>query len=130
MIAFPKPAKGSYRAEKLATRAHLDYVETTAKAAAKRRDGHRCRRPGCSTNLRLWRLEAAHLDDKGMGGDHGLRSAVPADYVSLCVTCHCGPAGLHAKRLRAVPITPNGGDGLIQWFRLSRDGEWIEIGVN
>lgn len=128
-LAYPKPARGAYRAEKLAKRARLDYVETTAKAAAKRRDGHRCRRPGCSTNLRLWRLEAAHLDDKGIGGDHGLRSATAADYVSLCVCCHQGPRSVHTGDLRMVPLTDARGDGLVRFDAL-HEGGWIAVGVS
>lgn len=126
---IPKPAKGSYRAEKLAARATIEYVETRAKATAKRRDGRRCRRPGCATNLRQWRLEAAHLDDKAMGGDHGLRSSLPSDFVSLCVLCHQGERSIHSGDLRMVPLTDSRGDGPVRFDRIEESG-WVAIGVS
>lgn len=126
---FPKPAKGEYRAEKLARRGHEKYVETQAKQAAKARDGHRCRRPGC-TSGKAWRLEAAHLEDSGMGGRHEGVSDHRRCYVTVCYRCHQGPGSIHTNDLRAVPLDPaRGADGLVRWDELTEAG-WKTIGLN
>lgn len=60
--------------------------------------------------------EAAHLVDKGMGGDHGLHSSHQRDFVTLCASCHQGPRSLHSGHLRAV-YGPLGGDGPVEFVR-------------
>ena len=125
---FPKPAKGAHRAATLAKRAHEGYVEQQAKDAAKRRDGHACRRPGCSTNLRQWRLEAAHLDDQGMGGRHSV-SNKRRHYLAVCFPCHQGARSLHSGDLRVAPIDKaRGADGPLRWDELTEAG-WRTIGI-
>lgn len=123
-----KPAKGAHRAARLAVKAHEDYIEDKARQDAKKRDGHQCRRPGCSTNLRQWRLEAAHIEDEGMGGRHSVGDR-PACYVSVCCLCHQGERSLHSGDLRVIPLTDRGGDGLVRWEE-AHEGGWRVIGVN
>ena len=126
---FPKPAKGEHRARTLAKRSHEAYVEQQAKDAAKRRDGHACRRPGCTTNLRQWRLEAAHLEDQGMGGRHAV-SNERRHYLSACYHCHQGTRSLHSGDLRVTPISAElGADGLLLWEELTEAG-WIALGMS
>lgn len=127
--ATPKPAKGSAKQERIEKRAALDYAQDKAKHAAKRRDGHQCRKPGCANNLAHWRLESAHLDDKGMGGDHGLRSGERSDYVSLCFLCHQGPRSIHSGDLRMEPLTAQRGDGLVRFDELTEAG-WVTLGIS
>lgn len=124
-----KPARGSRRVEKLAERSAIEAAEARAKLAAKVRDGYACRVPGCTTNTQQWRLESAHLKTKGMGGDHGLHSHARGDYVTCCFVHHQGPRSLHSGDLRATPITPSGGDGLVQWDELTEAG-WVTRGIN
>lgn len=128
-LAFPKPAKGAHRAAQLAKRAHEAYVETQAKQAAKARDGHRCRVPGCTTNLRQWRLEAAHIETQGMGGRHSV-SANRKDYASVCQPHHTGARSLHSTDLRVTALEPvKGGDGLLRWDELT-EHSWRTVGIS
>lgn len=62
-------------------------LEAAAKIAAKIRDHYHCQWPGCPVQGR-GEVESAHIDGKGMGGDHGLRSALPSDYVTFCREHH------------------------------------------
>lgn len=126
---FPKPAKGESRAEKLALRAQIERLEARAKLSAKVRDGYQCRVPGCTTDTKLWRLESAHLRDKGMGGDHGAHSHHRRDFVSCCYLHHQGRRSLHSGDLRAIPLTTDGGDGPVQWQELRESG-WTILGVS
>jgi hypothetical protein len=124
-----KPAKGEYRAEKLAKDAHEDYIETTAKLKAKARDGYRCRVPGCTTNLNKWRLEAAHVTDEGMGSRHSV-SCESKHYASVCYLHHQGERSIHTGDLRMVAIEPErGGDGLLRWDDLT-DAGWVTRGIS
>ena len=110
--ATQKPAKGSAAKAVRARRAKITGAERAAKVAAKLRDGYCCRRCGDLEFPGFRRLEAAHLDDKGMGGDHGLRSSQASDYVTLCHDCHRGPRSVHSGHVRMV-FGPERGDGLV-----------------
>lgn len=101
-----KPPKGTAAKARRARRRKIEVAELLAKADAKQRDGYVCRRCG---NFKA-SCEAAHIDDKGMGGDHGLRSSLRSDYITLCMNCHRGPRGLHSGRMRLV-CGPLRGDG-------------------
>lgn len=126
---FPKPAKGERRAEQLARTGHEKYVEKQARDASKRRDGMRCRRPGCVTKPSQWRLESAHLEDEGMGGRHSV-GCERRQYVTVCLLCHQGPRSLHKGELRVTPVDKAAGaDGLLLWEELTESG-WVAIGIN
>ena len=91
-LAYPKPQKGSRllerEREKSAAKAHTLAVGKAVKA----RDGH-CRWP--EDHKCRGGLEAAHIDDKKMGGDHGLLTNT-ANEVTLCAWIHRrGPESLH-----------------------------------
>ncbi len=107
--ASPKPARGEAAKQRRARRRLVETRERKAKDAAKERDAYTCRR--CRTEaLPWWPVEAAHLTDKGMGGDNGRHSHRRSDFVTLCRNCHRGPRSLHSGHLRAV-YGPDGGDG-------------------
>lgn len=111
MTAPAKPAKGSAAKAKRARRRAILLAETRAKIDAKERDGWACRR--CHVDNAMFPfvlIEAAHIDDKGMGGDHGTRSSKPSDYVTLCADCHRGPCSVHSGHLVMV-VGPERGDG-------------------
>lgn len=129
MPAFPKPAKGTSRAERLERRAEIVRLENHAKLAAKVRDGYRCRVPGCTVNTQVYRIESAHLVTKGMGGDHGTHSHHRRDYVTACLYHHQGARSLHSGDLKALPLTSEAGDGPVRWLEL-REGGWTILGVS
>lgn len=105
-----KPAKGTAAKARRARRRRIEMAELLAKADAKQRDGYLCRRCGNFKSS----CEAAHIDDKQMGGDHGLHSSLRSDYVTLCHDCHQGPRGLHSGRLRLI-VGPKRGDGPVSF---------------
>lgn len=106
-----KPAKGSARKAARAARRKIERVELAAKRAAKERDGWRCRR--CA-RYRGEDIEAAHIRNKAMGGDHGLRSSTAACYVCLCRDCHQGPRSVHSGHVR-MTYGPAMGDGVVSF---------------
>ena len=108
-----KPAKGSARKAARAARRKIERVERAAKRAAKERDGWRCRRCGYTSSV--WPVEAAHLVDKQMGGDHGRFSCERRHFVALCPPCHQGPNGIHSGRLRMVYDPEAMGDGVVSF---------------
>lgn len=121
MRATPRPAKGSAAKATRARRRRIVLAEVTAKANAIIRDRGHCRR--CDGAWALRDVEAAHIHDKGMGGDHGLHSSSPADYVTLCADCHRGPRSCHSGHVLIVPRTDRGGDGLVDFVDVYRPGE-------
>jgi hypothetical protein len=107
-VTLRKPAKGSALKARRARRAKINHQEAWAKWAAKERDGWECRRCGEAQWPSF--AEAAHINGKGMGGDHGLRSSTPADYVTLCRSCHQGPRSVHSGHV-VIECGPARGDG-------------------
>jgi hypothetical protein len=101
-------------------RTRLRSSEKSAKADAKRRD-FPCRWPGCDCAKRGLRGEAAHIQGKGMGGDHGLRTTA-ANLAFLCHRRHQGPRSLHSGDLRIEPLTERGMDGPVAFYERGEDG--------
>lgn len=121
-FGFPKP-------EPLAISRHKRKVaresfEADQKAKVRRRDGaatswRGCRWPlddcpYCSQKMKL-RKEVAHINDKGMGGDHGLRSS--ADQMMLfCHLIHQGPDSIHSGDREVRMRTKAGTDGPCDFY--------------
>jgi hypothetical protein len=121
---LPKPAKGTALLARKAQRAKLRTAEDKAKAEAKKRDGYRCRWPRCEYP-RL-RVEAAHLQAKGMGGDHGTRSH-RRNLMACCYLHHQGSRSLHSGDLRVQFLTREGADGACR-FMEKQAGRWVVVG--
>lgn len=80
-----KPIKGEYaRERKTKERRHKDR-EAAIMRAVIAEDGHKCRVPGCRTDLRV---ACAHEDHRGMGGNPSEDRTVPEKLIALCVTHH------------------------------------------
>jgi len=109
-VTLRKPVKGTAAKARRARRATIERAERIAKDTAKGRDCWTCRRCHRSTLELLETVEAAHINGKGMGGDHGLRSALPSDYVTLCRSCHQGPRSVHSGHV-VIECGPARGDG-------------------
>lgn len=75
------------------------------------RDGVGCRWPGCEFWQRGYRVENAHLEDSGMGGDPALIRTQRQKMIRLCIQHHQGRVSIHSKDLRVVPLTDKGTDG-------------------
>ncbi len=127
LMLFPKPAKGTRRLEQRAKRQATMAHERDQKALVVRRDGqHRCRLvPGCAE--RQWH-ETAHLDDKGMGGDHGNRTTVDT-MLRACAFHHQGAWSLHSGDLRVEYLTPEKANGPIEvWAKDAATGQSYLVG--
>ena len=90
--------------------------ETREKAEVRARDGRGCRWPGCTFDKKF-RVECAHLVDKGMGGDPmGVRTK-RALMIRLCHVHHQGGTSIHSGDLDIVFLTSKGTDGPVQFLR-------------
>jgi len=113
-----KPAKGSGFLERKARAREIANSEKREKQIVRKRDKHRCRWPRCEYRTLEPRIEVAHLNDKGMGGDHGERSTAD-QMICLCFLHHQGEKSLHSGDLEIRPLTTEGANGpclFISWF--------------
>jgi hypothetical protein len=121
-----KPAKGTAHIARKERRMEIDTHEEREKDAV-RFDDKRCRWPHCE-NCRRYRprLEVAHLDAKGFGGDHGLRSdrtqMILIDYLT-----HQGADGLEQHGRRIEPLTALGTRGPCEFWRKDERGDWFLV---
>jgi hypothetical protein len=124
-MRFPKPPRGSATLEREAKRKDIEGNEDEVIRAAKVRDGFKCRWPEAHKCRGF--LEGAHILDKGMGGDHGLRTTRD-NIISLCAWIHRrGPQSIHGKQLKVVPETPNGADGPVSFWKQDEAGEYYMV---
>ena len=120
-----------------ATAASLRADEKAVKAEVTKRDGQKvCRLdPDCKHVKVGIRVEGVHLDSKGLGGDHGVRTQ---QHLMLrgCFIHHQGVRSIHSGDLRVKFLTDKCADGPIALERseIERDtdtGEqrkvWIEF---
>jgi hypothetical protein len=123
--ALLKPAKGSALMERRAARSAVKSHEATEKAKVVARDGlHICRLvPNCREREKH---ETAHLDDKGMGGDHGIRTTADR-MLRACFWHHQGAWSLHSKDLRVETLTDQGTNGPIEVWGRDEVGQWFLV---
>lgn len=125
-LAFPKDSKEDGVLRRRQQRAELEAHEKKEKAKVVKRDGsHVCRLvPGCQEREKH---ETAHLDDKGMGGDHGLRTLAEL-MVRSCFFHHQGKWSLHSGDLRVVYLTELKANGPIEAWGKDQNGQWFMLG--
>lgn len=123
--APPKPAKGSATLERRSKRAAIRTHEQTEKAKVVKRDGAKvCRLvPNCPEKERF---ETAHLNDKGMGGDHGIRSTAD-QMIRACLFHHQGKWSLHSGDLRVDCLTELGADGPVEVWGRDEHDQWFQV---
>lgn len=116
----PKPAKGAAVLKRKETAASLRSDEKAVKAEVTKRDGQKvCRLdPDCKHVKVGIGVEGVHLDDKGMGGDHGVRTTRDR-MLRGCLIHHQGAKSLHSGDLRVQYLTDKGTDGPIALLRPS-----------
>lgn len=111
MPASPKPARGSYALERTGKARAVKAAERKEMQAALKRDGYRCRYPGCK--YPGLRVDAAHMVHRGMGGNPKLDRTTRDQLIGLCIVHHgCFDSGEFAIR----PYTPSGTDGLCSFI--------------
>jgi hypothetical protein len=121
-----KPAKGSGLIDRREKRREIELHEEREKDAV-RSDDKRCRWPHCE-NCRTYkpRLEVAHLDAKGFGGDHGLRSD-RTQMILLDYLTHQGADGLEQHGRRIVTLTDRGTRGPCEFWKQDRVNGWYLV---
>lgn len=107
-------------------KASVRSYEQMEKAKVVKRDGaYHCRLvPGCRERSLY---ETAHLDNKGMGGDRGLRSNAD-QMVRTCFFHHQGKWSLHSNDLRVEYLTPEKANGPIEVWGKDEDGREFLVG--
>ena len=120
--SFPKPRPAIF--ERHEKRTMLRSHEATEKAKVRHRDGPKCRWPRCEFAAMKPRLEVAHLDAKGMGGDKQRLRTRADRMIHLCHLHHQGPVSLHSGDLKIQPQTANGTDGPCDFYALDGMGRW------
>lgn len=120
-----KPAKGSALLKRREERAAIKAHEAEQKALVVKRDGSKvCRLvPNCSEREKF---ETAHLDSKGMGGDHGIRTTADR-MIRSCFFHHQGVWSLHANRLRVDCLTADGTNGPVEVWGTDENDQWFLV---
>ena len=120
---IPKPERGSLILERRRKRAVIESYEKGQKAKVVKRDGeHSCRLvPRCPERTKH---ETAHVEDKGMGGDHSNRSS-SANMIRSCLWHHRGNWSLHSGDIWVVSLTERGCDGPVEIWANGKDGPYL-----
>lgn len=121
-----KPAKGSHLIARKERRKAIENDEEGEKRKVRLRDKS-CRWPKCENCRRYGpRLEVAHIDAKGMGGDHGVRSS--ADQMMLLdFLTHQGPQGIERHERKIEPLTAAGTDGPCAFYARDSNGDFYLV---
>lgn len=117
---------------RIARRNKRKAAKMTIQKELRARDGIGCRWPGCEFWRKGYRVEAAHLDASGMGGDPSLIRTQRQKLIRICYPHHQGVCSLHSGDLRIVPVfEARGTDGPCSFERRdpkAKDG-WAVEGV-
>jgi hypothetical protein len=108
-MSFPKVKGLPLRQERKQRRQQATRQTDYVRRAVQRRD-RVCRVPGCKA-----RGELAHLEAKGMGGDHGLRTTT-ANCALVCHDHHRGQRSIHSGDLVVEKLTAAGADGPLGFY--------------
>jgi hypothetical protein len=124
VLKKPKPLA----LERHERRLKREKFEREEKAKVRRRD-RKCRWPHCECQAMRARPEVHHVNRKGSGGDHGLRSTAD-QMLLLCYAKHQGPVSQHSGDCEIVMLTAAGTDGPCEFFEKGVSvGREIAVGV-
>lgn len=137
---FWKPSTTDRKKTEKVTKAELRELERLAKSAVRHRD-RVCRFPLCGCKKLGLRLEVAHADHKGMGGNPEGDRSTPDRMILLCTHRHQdGAVSLHKGTLWAKPLTAEGYNGPVRWLidaatlfpglyrYVTKAARWAELG--
>lgn len=111
-----KTSKEEARAERDGKKQAVKDKEDRNKTRARKRDGSMCRFPRCACLAKRLHPEVAHIEPKGMGGDHGERSDL-WNLICLCKLRHQDSRiSIHAGTLRLEALSVNGTSGPVRWW--------------
>lgn len=125
-LPLGKPSREDGIRQRRKQKADVVAFEEAEKAKVRVRDGASyCRLVPCCSERHLF--ETAHVNDKGMGGDHGLRSTAD-QMLRGCFFHHRGNWSLHSQDLRVEFLTPAKADGPIAMWGRDSTGQWLMLG--
>lgn len=124
---FLKDAQGTVWLEGRKRRAERKAAEDKAMREAKKRDGNTCRVPGCEHMPKKPRIECAHLEHRGMGGNPSGDRTQIEKLIALCFIHHAEFD--KQMTLDFHPVDPlKGTNGPCAWFRADKEtGEMVHF---
>ena len=127
-LPIPKGAKGQSYIDARERRKAIADAEEAEKQKVRLRD-RRCRWPHCANCKRYQpRLECAHLDPKGMGGDPTALRTTSAGMMLLDFLTHqSGPSSLEQHGKKIEPLTAAGTDGPCSFWQADGRGGWVMV---
>lgn len=125
--ALQKPEKGSGLIDRKTRRKAIVAAEDSEKDKVRRRDRF-CRWPHCANCKKFEpRLEVAHLEAKGMGGDHGTVSTADQMMLLDYLTHQGGLTSLEQHGRKIEPLTERGTNGPCSFWIADGVGGWILV---
>jgi hypothetical protein len=117
---FPKPRRGDALLERRTKRAATVRAEQAEMQAALKRDGRKCRWPGCIYAAKKLPIDACHVvQHRGMGGNPRGDRTTRNQIMTLCRIHH---GKVDARELSVEPKTDAGTDGACAFFRWAEHG--------
>lgn len=126
--AGQKPPRGEYSLERRGKKRERKLAEDRIMAAARRRDGNKCRFPRCEFKGLI--VGVAHVDrHRGMGGNPALDRTERHRLMALCVRHHDQFDGRTMPKIDVVPVnTKQGTDGPCAYYmRDEISGVWQHV---
>lgn len=121
-----KPSRGEYDLERKGKKRSRKLAEDKTMAAAKRRDGNKCRWPRCE--FKGLNVECAHMEHRKMGGNPSGEATKRHKLIALCIRHHDQFDGRDTTRIDIVPVNAQQGtDGPCSYFVLQESGQWLHV---
>lgn len=127
MTTLEKPAKGTATKARRKRSRRRQTSEATIMAAAKVRDGLRCRVPGLTfiDGHDRGPLHACHQHHRGAGGNPDLSRTTLQGLITLCPAHH---RAYDSGRLKIEPLSPDGMSGPCLFSIRNGHDQWLEVG--
>jgi hypothetical protein len=130
MVMFPKPSRTARKKRENKQQSEREQLEAQAKVHVRIRD-KTCRFPRCGCQRRAFRLrlEVAHIEHKGAGGNPDGTRSTEGGMVLLCSHRHQhGAVSLHKGTLKVHFLSRRMFNGPVAWL-LNRgpDSVWREL---
>jgi hypothetical protein len=120
-----KPPKGTAWKALKQRKADIKTHERKVMDEARKRDGGVCRVPRCEHAPRKPRIEVAHQNHRGMGGNPTGDKTTRQTCIALCWLHHCDYDWKTLVDLDIRPETAQGFDGPCSYYFRALGGPWI-----
>lgn len=125
LVACPKPAKGEAWLESKKRSRERKAAEDAVMASVRKQDGQ-CRYPLCAHRTKKPRLECAHMEHRGMGGNPTGDKTQPEKLITLCFIDH---GAFDRGELDIIPLSADKGTrGPCSWHVLNKEsGKFVHV---